>query len=127
MCQKERPFQLLIRLAGCSTIALASFIGCHSAFVETTIDNRGPSALRLIEVDYPNASFGVGSLSPYSQFHYRFKIQGSGPIKLEYTDSQGQTHSVNGPTLDQGQEGKLIIAIDPEGRVTWQPSLTKPQ
>jgi hypothetical protein len=114
-------------LAGWSAIALALSTGCHSAFVETTIDNQGPTPLRLIEVDYPNASFGVGSLAPNAQFHYRFKIQGSGPIRLEYIDAQGQTHNIDGPTLDQGQEGKLIIAIGPQGKVTWQPSLTKSQ
>ncbi len=106
------------------TITLTSLVGCHSAFVETTIDNQGPTPIRLIEVDYPSASFGVGSLAPRSQFHYRFKVQGSGPLKLEFTDAQGQTHTTEGPQLNQGQEGRLTITIDPYEKVSWQTSLT---
>ena len=105
-------------------IALASLAGCHSRFVETTIDNRGPKNLQMIEVDYPSASFGVGNLAAGSQFHYRFKIQGSGNLKLQFTDPQGHTHNVDGPELSEGQEGQLTIAIDPAGNVAWQPSLT---
>ncbi len=78
----------------------------------------------MVEVDYPSASFGVGNLDSNSQFHYRFKIQGSGPVKIEFTDGHGQVHTVEGPTLNQGQEGRLTIAIDPNGKVNWQPSLT---
>jgi len=105
-------------------LLLASVAGCHSRYVETTIDNRGPNNLQMIEVDYPSASFGVGNLAPGAQFHYRFKIQGSGALKLQFTNPQGQTRNFEGPQLDEGQEGRLTIAIDPSGKVTWQPSLT---
>jgi len=105
---------------------LATIAGCHSRFVEVTIDNQGPAALRLIEVDYPSASFGVGSIAPNSQFHYHFKIQGSGPVKIEFTDAHGKTHNVDGPDLNQGQEGRLTIAIDAAGKVTWQTNLNVP-
>jgi hypothetical protein len=107
-------------------LAVASITGCHSHFVDVTIDNQGPATLHLIEVDYPSASFGVGNLAANSQFHYRFKIQGSGPVKLEFTDDKGQTHNVDGPELNQGQEGRLTIAIDAAGKVAWQPNLNIP-
>jgi hypothetical protein len=98
--------------------------GCHSRYVETTVENRGAAPLQMIEVDYPSASFGVGSLAAGGQFHYRFKIQGSGTLKLQFTDPQGQAHSLDGPELSEGQEGRLTIAIDPAGKVAWQPTLT---
>jgi hypothetical protein len=104
---------------------LVLFTGCHSRYVETTIDNQGAKPLQMIEVDYPSASFGVGNLGAGGQFHYRFKIQGSGPVKLQFTDPQGQVHNVDGPELDEGQEGRLTIAIDPAGKVAWQPDLIK--
>jgi len=107
-------------------IALTTLAGCHSRFVEVTIDNQGPSTLHLIEVDYPSASFGVGNLAPAAQFHYRFKIQGSGPVKLEFTDDHGQTHNVDGPELNQGQEGRLTIVIDAAGKVIWGSTLNLP-
>jgi hypothetical protein len=110
--------------AGMLTLGMA---GCRSAFVVTTIDNQGSTAVRLVEVDYPSASFGFDRLGPHSQFHYRFKIQGSGPLKIEFTDADGKLHNSNGPTLNQGQEGTLGIVIQPSGEVGWQPSLTSPQ
>jgi hypothetical protein len=106
-------------------IAVILLIGCHSRYVEVTIDNQGPTSLRLVEVDYPSASFGAEAIAANSKFHYRFKIQGSGSLKLEFTDAQGQAHDVNGPELSEGQEGHLMIVVDRNGRVTWQPSLAK--
>jgi hypothetical protein len=100
--------------------------GCHSAFVETTLDNQGDMPVRLVEVDYPSASFGAGSIAAHSQFHYRFKIQGSGPLKIEFTDASGKVHDSDGPELHQGQEGTLGIVIHSSGEVSWQPSFTSP-
>ncbi len=114
-----RPVQLAMLIC-----VFALLAGCHSRFVETTIDNRGPNNLQMIEIDYPSASFGVSNLAPGAQFHYRFKIQGSGAVKLQFTDAQGKTHQVDGPELDEGQEGRLAIAIDPAGKVEWRPNLT---
>ena len=89
------------------------------------VGTLGGDSLQQVEIDYPSASFGVGNLAPNSQFHYRFKIQGSGPVKLEYTDAQGKTHTVDGPELTEGQEGSLTVAIDSTGKVTWNPNFTK--
>jgi hypothetical protein len=108
-------------------VCLAGFGGCHSAFVETTIDNQSASPVRLVEVDYPSASFGVSSIESHSKFHYRFKIQGSGPLKIEFTDADGKLRNSDGPVLNQGQEGTLSIEIQPGGGVSWQPSLNSPR
>jgi hypothetical protein len=113
--------RLAASIAGSFTLVLS---GCHSAFVEATIDNQGQLPVRLVEVDYPNASFGVGDIAALSQFHYRFKIQGSGPLKIEFTDAAGKVHDSDGPQLDEGQEGHLRIVIQPTGEVAWQPQLT---
>jgi hypothetical protein len=107
---------------------IALFVGgCHSAFVETTIDNQRESPVQLVEVDYPSASFGVSSIAAHSQFHYHFKIQGSGPLKIAFTDGDGKLHNSDGPTLIQGQEGTLSIVIQPSGEVSWRSSLTGSQ
>jgi hypothetical protein len=122
--RKPGPLQPRFLLLGAPIFALSLLAGCHSPFVEATIDNQGSAALHMIEVDYPSASFGVGNLSGKSQFHYRFKIQGSGPLKLEFTDPQGKVRNLEGPVLNQGQEGRIVITIDGAQQVTWQPSLT---
>ena len=106
-------------------VLLTSFttVGCHSHYVATTVSNRTGHPIELLEVDYPSASFGTQDLAPGSDFHYRFKILGSGPMKLLYTDSAHQDHKADGPFLKEGAEGSLSIAITPTG-VTWQPDTT---
>lgn len=99
--------------------------GCRSAFVSATITNKSGAQATLLEVDYPSASFGVGALAPGAQFHYRFKIQGSGPIKLQFTDTSGKAHSAEGPELLEGEQGTLQIEITPSGNISWIPNLTK--
>ena len=40
-------------------LAAAGMAGCSSRYVQTTIVNHTDRALKLIEVDYPSASFGT--------------------------------------------------------------------
>jgi hypothetical protein len=99
--------------------------GCRSAFVSTTITNNSGAQVTLLEVDYPSASFGVGALAPGAQFHYRFKIQGSGPVKLQFTDASGKAHTVSGLDLQEGEQGNLQISIDPSNDIAWTPNLSQ--
>lgn len=98
--------------------------GCHSAFVQTTIVNQSGTSLRLVELDYPSASFGISNLDQQAEYHYRFKIQGSGSVKLQFVDAQGVAHRATGPELDEGQEGTLLVTINKAGNVAWTPTLT---
>lgn len=95
--------------------------GCHSPYVEATVSNHTPQTMRLLEVDYPSASFGTQSLAPGADFHYRFKVLGSGKMKLIYTDSTQQEQKSEGPFLKEGAEGPVTITVSPEG-VHWQTS-----
>ena len=97
--------------------------GCHSPYVVTTVSNHTSRPIELIEVDYPSASFGTQNLAPGADFHYRFKVLGSGSMKLLYTDSAHQDHKSDGPFLKEGAEGPLAILITDAG-VTWQPAPT---
>jgi hypothetical protein len=112
-----------VTFASCLALVLSGLGGCRSAFVETTIRNDGDTPVKLIEVDYPSASFGTQALGPHSIYHYRFKVQGSGPVTLTYTGADGKSHTATGPTLDEGQHGGLTIAIDALGKVAWTESL----
>jgi len=116
-------------LAGVSAAALAILLSglaaCRSAFIETDIRNDGDTPIRLIEVDYPSASFGTQSLAAHSVYHYRFKVQGSGPVTLTYTGEDRKIHTAKGPTLDEGQQGGLTITVDPAGKVSWTENLLK--
>jgi hypothetical protein len=98
---------------------LIATTGCHSHYVATTVSNRGSRPIELLEVDYPSASFGTQNLAPGADFHYRFKVLGSGSIKLLYTDSAHQDHKSDGVFVKEGAEGSLVITITDAG-VTWQ-------
>jgi hypothetical protein len=113
-----------MRLTHLFTLAAAlTLTGCHSAHIEATISNRTPEPLSLVELDYPSASFGTQTLAPNQDFHYRFKVLGSGAMKLLYTDNAHQDHRSDGPFLKEGADGPLTIIIADTG-VTWQPSPT---
>jgi hypothetical protein len=107
-----------------SFFLLAAFLpvtGCHSPYVEATVSNRTTHPILLLEVDYPSASFGTQSLAPGADFHYRFKVLGSGNMKLIYTDTAQHEQKSDGPFLKEGAEGPVTITVSPEG-VHWKTS-----
>jgi hypothetical protein len=101
--------------------AFAGLAGCHSYHIDTTIENRTGEPVRLLEVDYPSASFGTDSIAAGADFHYRFEVQGNGPVKLQYTNADGHLVEITGPTLAEHQEGHLEIVLLPSGRAQWTP------
>ena len=105
-----------------AAVALAILTGCHSHYVSIDIHNTTPTPITLVEVDYPTASFGVDTLAAGATYHYRFKILGSGPTKILWTDAAQQQHTVAGPSLTEGQEGTLTTIITPT-TATWQSNL----
>jgi hypothetical protein len=96
--------------------------GCHSPYVAATVSNRTSQPIELLEVDYPSASFGTQNLAPGADFHYRFKVLGTGNMKILYTDSAHHDHTFGGPYLHEGDEGPLSITITSSG-VNWLRSL----
>jgi hypothetical protein len=109
------------RILALFTLLLA-VTGCHSAYVEATVSNRTSQPLVLVEVDYPSASFGTQGLAPGADFHYRFKVLGSGVMKLTYTDSARKDQSSKGPYLTEGAEGPVTVTIAPDG-VHWNTTI----
>jgi hypothetical protein len=106
--------RLIHPLALAAALALT---GCHSAHIDATIANRTPSPLTLIEVDYPSASFGTQNLAPGHDFHYRFKVLGSGPTSVLWTDALHQDHKALGPSLKESNEGSMTLTFHETGPV----------
>lgn len=104
-------------------IAIAALTGCHSKYVEATITNKTGEVLNVVQVDYPSASFGTQSLKPGESFHYRFKLVGSGPVKLSYTDARQKDHHQDGPGMQEGQEGRLEIVFPAQDHADFHTSL----
>lgn len=98
--------------------------GCRSNHVDITVENRTGGAIRLLEVDYPDASFGADALRAGADFHYKVKVVGSGATKISYTDPNHKQIQINGPTLDERQQGQLEIILLPAGKAEFHPELT---
>jgi len=111
-----------------SALALAvcvALAGCHSRHIDCTVENRTGAPVQLLEVDYPDASFGVGALTPGQLYPYRFQVRGSGKLKVQYTGASGKQVHLIGPNLDEGDQGILLIILLPDGKVQWVPSLSR--
>ena len=104
------------------TALCAMLPGCHSPYVQTTISNSSAAPLNVLQVEYPSASFGVQRLGPGEAFHYRFKLLGSGPVKISFIDAKNHEHATVGPWLNEGQEGPLDITVSQE-RATFHATL----
>src|ERR1019366_8749455 len=114
-----RSFKYLFALAAALTLA-----GCHSAYTAATVSNRTPQPLSLVEIDYPSASFGTHALAPGQDFHYRFKVLGNGPTTLLWTDAAHDDRKLSGPSLREGDEGKLAVTFNPNADPKWDLQLT---
>jgi len=104
--------------------ALVVVAACHSAHIEVAVENRTGGPIRLLEVDYPSASFGSDALAADATMHYRIQVQGSGPVKVQYTASDGRQRQIDGPALAEKQEGALQIILLPAGKAEFQNHLT---
>ncbi len=104
--------------------ALLTVLGCRSYHVDITVENRTGTAIQLLEVDYPSASFGADRLAAGADFHYRLQIRGEGPVKVQYTAAGGQQEKIEGLTLAERQEGSLQIVLLPDGKAEFRPHLT---
>jgi hypothetical protein len=105
-------------------LSCLSLSACRSAFVQTAIVNHSGHDVTLVEVDYPSASFGTQQIGDSVTYHYRFKIQDSGPIKITFTGDSGKTYTATGPMLSEGQQGSLTITLEAGGKVDWVQNLS---
>lgn len=110
----------LMTLLLSGTLALSA---CHSYHIDVTIKNSTGSAISLLEVDYPSASFGADSLAAGADFHYLIQTRGSAPLKVQYTTPAGRQVQIAGPTLYERQEGKIAVILLPDGKAEFHPSL----
>jgi len=108
--------------AAAGMLALMAMCGCASKYVQAAVRNQTGGPITLVEVDYPSASFGKETLAAGAEYDYRFKILGSGPTKVLWTDAERKQHEVAGPKLDEGQQGTLIVTLTQSG-ATWNRQL----
>jgi hypothetical protein len=119
--QTARRSTLAVLLA--ASLALAA---CHSYHIDATVQNRTGADIQLLEVDYPNASFGADRIASGADYHYRFQVGGSGPLKITYTSADNKQVQISGPALVERQQGKLTIVLLPGGKAQFAPQFTPP-
>src|SRR6201993_2134297 len=107
------------------TWVVALLAACHSSHIDVTVENRTGAPIRLLEVDYPSASFGLDALADGSTFHYRIQVQGKGDLKVLYTAGDGRQNQIKGPALAERQEGTLEIELLPSGKAEFHPRLSQ--
>lgn len=98
---------------------LLATAGCKSAHVEVTVENQTGADVKLLEVDYPNASFGFDTISAGGSKHYRIKVEGTGNVKLQYTGLNDKQFQSTGPELEMGRQGTLRIVLEPGGKAEF--------
>jgi len=114
---KFYPIAILLLVCSAAT-------GCRSYHVGITVENRTGAPIQLVEVDYPSASFGAGSLAPGANLQYQIQVRGTAPIKVQYTGAGGVQKQVSGPALSEGDEGQLQIILLPDGKAEFTPQLS---
>jgi hypothetical protein len=115
---------LRLLLAAMVFLGFLAVAGCHSYHVDTTVENRTGKPVKLLEVDYPSASFGTGALDSGAVYAYQMQFRNSGPLKVSYTADDGRLISIDGPKVAEKQEGRLGIVLLPDGKAEFHPELT---
>jgi hypothetical protein len=114
-------------IAAFALLPVIAVAGCRSHHVEVSVENRTGAEVRLLEVDYPNASFGVDSLAPGATYHYRIQVSGQGTVKVQYTDPANRQPQMTGPALRENDQGGLDIVLEPDGKAEFHPQLVPPR
>ena len=98
------------------TVTLAA-TGCRSHVVKVNLINVSQQPVTTIVIDYPGATFGKNQLDPGKTFLYPVKPLETGPLKIQFADAGGKTHTVLGPELHKNDEGLIEVRFDQEKAV----------
>ena len=105
-------------------VSIFALNGCKSAHINVTVQNRTGEAIKLVEVDYPSASFGIDSLDNGGTYQYLIQVRLSGKTSVQYTNSKTlKVVKMEGPELKEGQQGTMTIVLLPNGKADFQPHL----
>jgi hypothetical protein len=96
---------------------------CRSPHVDISVENQTGGEIRLLEVDYPSASFGADSLAGGATMNYKVQLQDKGPVKVQYMAPDHKHPQATGPEISEGQYGKLEIVLLPDGKADFHPEL----
>lgn len=113
---RHLALRIAISLLSPALIALAA---CKSPHVQVTVANHTGAEVRLLEVDYPSASFGFDSIAAGASRQYKIQVQDSGNVKVQYTGVGDKQFQSTGPELKEGFQGTLLITLEPDGKAQF--------
>ncbi len=107
-----------MRTRVCFGLLLFVFLtGCRAHMVTIRLVNTSAGTLSTIIVDYPSATFGKDKLAPGETFSSPVKLTDMGPLKVQFTDAKGTSHTVTGPVVHRNDEGLIEVRLDQNGAV----------
>jgi len=109
--------KIAILLVFCAVAA--NTVACRSRGIDVTIRNDGQTPIRNVELDYPGAAFGTGSIAPGASFSYRMKPLSRGEVSLSFEQGDGKTFKQKGPTVAANTEGRLLIVLEQDAAKQW--------
>src|SRR6266853_4393757 len=95
-------------------LALAALTGCKSRVIKVSVVNTSAQRVANIAIDYPGGTFGISSLEPGKTFPYTIKPLDNGPLKIQFADAAGKTHTTSGSELHKDDEGAIEIKLTQE-------------
>lgn len=84
-----------------------------------TIQNNAQTPLRNVELDYPGAAFGTGTIAPGGSYWYHIKPTGDGELTLSFEQENGKTIKQKGPAVHAGATGRMIIIMEQDSAKQW--------
>ena len=102
-----------------AALAMAMALGCRSHGIDVTIQNNAKVPLRNVELDYPGASFGTGSILPGASYWYHIKPTADGEITLSFEEENGKAFRQKEPVVHAGEDGRMIIIVDQNSSGQW--------
>lgn len=111
----------LKRMGAATAVVVMGLAGCHSYHVDATVENRTGQELKLVEIDYPSASFGKDTMAPGEVLHYRMQFIGAKALQVRYWtgDNHLQETTIAGPEFHEQQEGLVEIILKPGGKAEF--------
>jgi|ERR1700760_1110583 hypothetical protein len=114
--QNMRSMSFLVSAILLAALALGT-TGCRSHVVKVNLINISQQPVTTIVVDYPGATFGKNQLDPGKTYLYPVKPLETGPLKIQFADANGKTHTALGPELHKNDDGLVEVRFDQEKAV----------
>jgi len=114
--ENMRSMSFLVSAILLAALALGT-TGCRSHVVKVNLINISQQPVTTIVVDYPRATFGKNQLDPGKTYLYPVKPLETGPLKIQFADANGKTHTALGPELHKNDDGLVEVRFDQEKAV----------